>query len=111
VSGLRTDRKNKTYCFGVGEAFVVGVGEVFGSFRAFLRVSTRARRRVFCFSGDADGDAVSVTAAFPGLGVGVGSAAKTLDSAINPLAAARTRMCLIIINVWFVVRVKVLLFC
>jgi hypothetical protein len=79
-------RKNKTYCFGVGVgAAFSGVGEAFGSFRAslrvsrpFLRASTRVRRRVF-FSGDGVGDALSVTAPFAGLGVGVGSAAKTLD--------------------------------
>jgi hypothetical protein len=52
------------------------------------------RRRVF-FAGD--GDAVSVTADFAGLGAGVGSAAKTLASAIKPMAAARSRMCFIIV--------------
>jgi hypothetical protein len=62
-----------------------GVGVAFGPLRAslrvsrpFLRASTRVRRRVF-FSGDAVGDALSVTAPFAGLGAGVGSAAKTLD--------------------------------
>jgi hypothetical protein len=76
--------KNKTYCFGLGEAFAAGEGEADGPFRASLRsvrpvrrASTRVRRRVFF--GDADGDAVSVTAAFAGLGAGVGSAANTLD--------------------------------
>ena len=54
------------------------------------------RRRVF-FSGDGVGDALSVTAPFAGLGVGSGSAAKTLDCAIKPMAAARRRMCFIII--------------
>jgi hypothetical protein len=54
------------------------------------------RRRVF-FAGDGDGDAVSVTADFAGLGAGVGSAAKTLASAIKPMAAARSRMCFIIV--------------
>jgi hypothetical protein len=55
------------------------------------------RRRVF-FSGDAVGDALSfVTAPFAGLGDGVGSAAKALDSAIRPMAAARSRICFIII--------------
>jgi hypothetical protein len=91
------------YCFGVGVAFAsgVGVGEAC-PFRAslrvarpFLRASTRVRRRVF-FSGDGVGDALSVTAPFAGLGVGVGSAAKTLDCAIKPMAAARGRMCFII---------------
>ena len=79
-------RKNKTYCFGVGVAAApAGVGVAFGPLRASLRVSrpvlrasTRVRRRVF-FSGDAVGDALSVTAPFAGLGAGVGSAAKTLD--------------------------------
>ena len=78
--------KNKTYCFGVGVASAFsGVGELFGSFRAslrvsraFLRASTRVRRRVF-FSGDGEGDAFSVIVSFAGLGAGVGSAAKTLD--------------------------------
>ena len=68
--------------------------------------STRARRRVF-FSGDADGDAVSVTAAFPGLGDGDGSAANTVDSAMSPMAADRTKMCLIIYYIWFGVRMGV----
>jgi hypothetical protein len=92
------------------------VGEAFGSFRAslrvsrpFLRASTRVRRRVF-FAGDGDGDAVSVTADFAGLGAGVGSAAKTLASAIKPMAAARSRMCFIIIYIWFVVQVGFLFF-
>jgi hypothetical protein len=67
------------------------------------------RRRVF-FAGDGDGDAVSVTADFAGLGAGVGSAAKTLASAIKPMAAARSRMCFIIIYIWFVVQVKFLFF-
>ena len=98
-------RNNKTYCFGVGVAAAFsGVGVAFGSFRAslrvsrpFLRASTRVRRRVF-FSGDAVGDALSfVTAPFAGLGDGVGSAAKALDSAIRPMAAAKGRMCFIII--------------
>ena len=98
-------RKNKTYCFGVGVgAAFSGVGVAFGSLRAVLRssrpvlrASTRVRRRVFFFSGDGDGDALSVTAPFAGLGVGVGSAAKTLDCAIKPMAAAKGRMCFIII--------------
>jgi hypothetical protein len=55
------------------------------------------RRRVFFFDGDADGLAVSVIAAFPGLGVGVGSAAKTLEEAIKQTAAARRGICFIII--------------
>jgi hypothetical protein len=101
----------KTYCFGVGVAAAFsGVGVAFGSFRAslrvsrpFLRASTRVRRRVF-FSGDGDGDG-AVTAPFAGLGVGSGSAAKTLDCAIKARAAARTRMCFIIIYIWFVVQV------
>jgi hypothetical protein len=94
-------RKNKTYFFGVGvgEAFC-GVGEAFGSLRAslrssrpVLRASTRVRRRVFFSVGDAVGDALSfVTAPFAGLGAGVGSAAKTLDSAIKPMAAAISRI-------------------
>ena len=93
---------NKIYCFGLGEAFAAGEGE---AFRAALRASTRARRRVF-FDGDGDGDAVSVTAAFSGLGAGVGSAANALDSAISPMAADRTKMCLIILYIlisglWF----------
>jgi hypothetical protein len=87
---------DKIYCFGLGEAFAAGEGEADGPFRAVLRASTRARRRVF-FAGDADGDAVSVTAAFAGLGAGVGSAANTLDSATSPMAADRTKMCLIIL--------------
>jgi len=105
--------KNKTYCFGVGVAAAfsgAGVGVAFGSLRAFLRASTRVRRRVFFFSGDGDGDALSVTAPFAGLGVGVGSAAKTLDCAIKPMAAARSRMCLIIVYIWFVVQVGVSFF-
>jgi hypothetical protein len=69
--------RNKPYCFGLGEAFAPGLGEADGPFRASLRVSTRVRRRVFF--GDGDGDAVLVTAAFAGLGAGVGSTAKTLD--------------------------------
>jgi len=76
--------KNKTYCFGLGEAFAAGEGEADGPLRASLRsvrpvrrASTRVRRRVFF--ADGDGDAVSVTAAFAGLGAGVGSAANTLD--------------------------------
>ena len=86
------------YCFGVGVAAAPsGVGVAFGSLRAFLRASTRVRRRVFFFAGDGDGDAVSVTAPFAGLGAGVGSAAKTLDSAIKPMARARIRMRFIII--------------
>lgn len=97
-------RKNKTYCFGVGVAAgFAGEGVAFGSLRAVLRssrpvlrASTRVRRRVFFFAGDAVGDALSVTAPFAGLGAGVGSAAKTLDSAIKPIAAARSRMCFII---------------
>ena len=79
------------------------MGVAFGSFRAslrvsrpFLRASTRVRRRVF-FSGDGEGDALSIAAPFAGLGLGSGSAAKTLDCAIKPMAAARGRMCLIII--------------
>jgi hypothetical protein len=98
---------NTIYCFGLGEAFAAGDGEADGFLRAslrserpVLRASTRARRRVF-FSGDADGDAVSVTAAFPGLGDGDGSAANTLDSAMSPMAADRTKMCLIIYYIWF----------
>ena len=93
-----------TYCFGVGVAAAFsGVGVAFGSLRAslrscrpFLRASTRVRRRVF-FSGDGEGDALSVTAPFAGLGLGSGSAAKTLDCAIKPMAAARRRLCFIII--------------
>jgi len=96
--------KNRIYCFGVGVAAAFpGVGEAFGSFRAslrvsrpFLRASTRVRRRVF-FSGDGEGDALSIAAPFAGLGLGSGSAAKTLDCAIKPMAAARRRMCFIII--------------
>jgi hypothetical protein len=88
--------KNKIYCFGAGEAFASGVGEAFGCLRDCLRASTRARRRVVFFAGDGEGDAVSVTAPFAGLGAGVGSAAKTLDSAIKPMARARIRICLII---------------
>jgi hypothetical protein len=81
----------KTYCFGVGVAAAFsGVGVAFGSFRASLRVS-----RPFG----------AVTAPFAGLGVGSGSAAKTLDCAIKARAAARTRMCFIIIYIWFVVQV------
>ena len=79
------------------------MGVAFGSLRAslrscrpFLRASTRVRRRVF-FSGDGEGDALSVTAPFAGLGLGSGSAAKTLDCAIKPMAAARRRLCFIII--------------
>src|SRR5271157_1557356 len=79
---ISKSRKNKTYCFGVGVAAAFsGVGVAFGSLRAslrscraVLRASTRVRRRVFFFSGDGDGDALSVTAPFSGLGVGVGSA-------------------------------------
>jgi hypothetical protein len=93
---------------GLGEAFAAGDGEADAPFRADLRASTRARRRVF-FAGDADGDAVSVTAAFPGLGDGDGSAANTLDSAISPMAADKTKTCLIIYNIWFLVRVGGLL--
>jgi hypothetical protein len=90
--------KNKTYCFGVGVAAAPsGVGVAFGSLRAFLRASTRWRRWVFFFAGDGDGDAVSVTAPFAGLGAGVGSAAKTLEEAIKPMAAARSSMCFIIL--------------
>ena len=105
MSGLADrSRKNKTYCFGVGVAAAFsGVGEAFGSFRAslrvsrpFLRASTRVRRRVF-FSGDGEGDALSVTAPFAGLGLGSGSAAKALDCAIKPMAAARGRICFIIV--------------
>ena len=77
-------------------------------FRADLRACTRARRRVF-LAGDADGDAVSVTASFPGLGDGDGSAANTLDSAISPMATDKTKRCLIIYNIWFLVRVGVFL--
>jgi hypothetical protein len=81
------------------------VGEAFGALRASLRSSrpvlrdsTRVRRRVFFSDGDADGAALSlVTAPFAGLGDGVGSAAKTLDSAIKPMTAARSRMGFIII--------------
>ena len=91
-------RKKKTYCCGVGVAAAFsGVGVAFGSLRAFLRACTRARRRVFFFAGDGDGDAVSITAPFAGLGAGVGSAAKTLDWAIKPMAAARGRICFIIV--------------
>jgi hypothetical protein len=82
---------------GLGEAFAAGEGEG-DPFRAALR----ARRRAF-FDGDAVGDAVSVTAAFPGLGDGDGSAASTLESAIRPIIADKTKMCLIIINIRFVV--------
>lgn len=89
---------------GLGEAFAAADGEADAPFRADLRASTRARRRVF-LAGDADGDAVSVTAAFPGLGDGDGSAANTLDSAISPMAADKTKTCLIIYNIWFLVRV------
>lgn len=97
--------KNKPYFFGVGLAAAFsGVAVAFGSLRAslrssrpVLRSSTRVRRRVFFFDGDADGLAVSVTAAFPGLGVGVGSAAKTLEEAIKQMAAARSGICFIII--------------
>ena len=74
----------------MGVAFASGVGEAFGCLRAVLRDSTRVRRRVFFFAGDGDGDAPSIAAPFAGLGAGVGSAAKTLDSAIRPRVAARS---------------------
>jgi hypothetical protein len=92
---------DKIYCPGVGVAFASGVGEAFGALRAslrasrpVLRASTRVRRRVF-FAGD--GDAVSVAASFAGLGDGVGSAAKRLESAISPRTAARSIMRFIIV--------------
>jgi hypothetical protein len=101
------------YCFGVGLGFTSGEGEASGpplrasrrvswrpvrrSCRPCLRASTRAWRRVF--AGEGEGEAVSVTAPFSGLGAGVGSAAKTLDSAIKPRIVARSRICFIIV-IW-----------
>jgi hypothetical protein len=92
-------RKDRIYCPGVGVAFASGVGEAFGALRAFLRASTRVRRCVF-FPGE--GDAVSVAAPLAGLGDGVGSAAKTLESAIRPRTAARRIMRFIIVVSGFV---------
>jgi hypothetical protein len=103
-------RKDKIYCPGVGVAFASGVGEAFGALRAslrasrpVLRASTRVRRRVF-FSGEGDGDAVPVAAPLAGLGDGVGSAAKTLESAIRPRIAARRIMRFIIVISGFLQR-------